>query len=283
MEIPAQRFRQLVDIKKPVQIVGAINAYAAIMAKQVGFEALYLSGAGVANAAYGLPDLGMTTLDNVLTEAQRIIDAVDLPLLVDIDTGWGNELTIGRSIKMMERAGVAAVHIEDQPFDKRCGHRIGKSVISKAGMVDRIKAAVDARTNPDFVIMARTDAYAIEGLEKTIDRCLAYENAGADMHFVEALTTLDEYRACAQALKLPILANITEFGQTPLFKKEELGKVGVSMILYPLSAWRAMCLAGLKVLHEIHAHGTQIHLLDQMQTREELYGFLDYERFEKRL
>ncbi len=278
---PGQKFRKALTQETPLQIVGTINAYAALMAKHVGFRAIYLSGAGVANAAYGLPDLGMTTLDNVLTEAARITAAVDLPLLVDIDTGWGNSLMIRRTIQSMERAGVAAVHIEDQPFEKRCGHRHNKAVISKADMVERLKAAVDARLDASFVVMARTDAYAIEGLPQTIERCLAYEAAGADMHFIEALATLEDYRVCAKTLQKPILANITEFGKTPLFTKDELAAAGVGLILYPLSAWRAMNLAALKVYDSLRNEGTQKFLVDQMQTREELYGFLDYEAYER--
>lgn len=280
---PGTRFRQAVEQENPLQIVGTINAFAAIMADEMGFRAIYLSGAGVANASYGLPDLGMTTLDNVLEDAKRITSATDLPLLVDIDTGWGGPLMIARTIQMMEKAGVAAVHIEDQPFEKRCGHRANKTVVSKELMIDRLKAALDARSNSDFVIMARTDAYACEGLEKTLDRCLAYEAAGADMHFVEALQTLDEYREFTSALKRPVLANITEFGMTPLFTKKELAAAGVLLILYPLSAWRAMNLAALKVYQKIRSEGTQKKVLDQMQTREELYGFLDYEQQEKQI
>lgn len=278
---PGKKFRDALTKENPLQIVGTINAYAAIMADEMGFNAIYLSGAGVANASYGLPDLGMTTLDNVLEDARRILDTVDLPLLVDIDTGWGSELMIGRSIKSMEHAGVAAVHIEDQPFEKRCGHRPNKTVIPLADMVDRIKSATDARTDAAFVIMARTDAFALEGLDKTIERCMAYEKAGADMHFIEALSSLADFRKCAKALTKPILANITEFGKTPLFTRDELKKAGVSMILYPLSAWRAMNLAALKVYQTIRSEGTQKSCLEQMQTREELYGFLDYESSEK--
>jgi len=277
------RFREALSQEKPLQIIGVINAYAAMMAKAVGFKAIYLSGAGVANASYGLPDLGLTTLDNVLTDACRLIEAVDLPVLVDIDTGWGNALMIARTIRLMEDAGVAAIHIEDQPLEKRCGHRPNKAVISKERMVDRLKAAVDARRNASFVIMARTDAYACEGVEKTIERCLAYEEAGADMHFLEALPSLDKYEIFKRSLRKPILANMTEFGQTPIFDTEELKSAGVDMILYPLSAWRAMNLAALKIFYEIRSHGTQKQLLDQMQTREELYGFLNYEDYEKQI
>ena len=276
-ETPGFCFRKAVMEEQPLQVVGTINAYAAIMAENCGFRAIYLSGAGVSNACLGVPDVGLTTLDNVVEEARRITDAVDLPLLVDIDTGWGNAMMVARTIRAMEKAGVAAVHIEDQPFEKQCGHLPNKSLISTHQMVERLKAAVDARIDPEFVVMARTDAYAVEGLEKTIERCLAYEEAGADMHFIEALTTLDQYRQFNEALHLPILANITEFGKTPLFTKEELARVGVSLVLYPLSAWRAMNLAALKVYHGIRTDGTQKNLLNEMQTREELYGFLDYE------
>lgn len=279
---PGSKFRQALTQETPLQIVGTINAFAAIMAKRVGFRAIYVSGAGVANASYGLPDLGMTTLDNVLIDVSRITEAVDLPVLVDIDTGWGNGFMIARTIRAMERAGAAAVHIEDQVFEKRCGHRNDKRIVSQEQMVERLKAAVDARQDKAFVIMARTDAFGIEGLDQTIERCLAYEAAGADMHFIEALTTLEDYGKCKRALSRPILANITEFGKTPLFTLEELASVGVDLVLYPLSAWRSMNLAAIKTYQEIKTRGTQIHLLDQMQTREELYGFLNYEAYEKK-
>jgi len=278
---PGAKFKKTLAENNPLQIVGTINAFAALMAEYVGFSAIYLSGAGVANACYGLPDLGVTNLDDVLQEAAKITSVTKLPLLVDIDTGFGNALMIQRTIKSMERAQVAAIHIEDQPVEKRCGHRQNKVIISIDEMVDRLKACLDARSDPDFVIMARCDAYSVEGLDATIKRCLAYEEAGADAHFLEAVTTLKEYTAFSKVLKKPILANITEFGQTPLFSKDELKIAGVDMILYPLSAWRAMNLAALKVFQEIKTKGTQTHLLDQMQTREELYGFLDYEKFEK--
>lgn len=279
-ESPGSRFRQALAQENPLQIVGTINAYAALMAKRVGFRAIYMSGAGVANASYGLPDLGMTTLDNVLIDVNRILDVVDLPMLVDIDTGWGNIFMIERAIRSMERAGVAAVHIEDQVFEKRCGHRQGKRIVSKEEMVDRLKAALDARHDNTFVIMSRNDAYASEGIEKMIERCLAYEDAGADMHFLEALPTIEDYRQCKRCLKRPILANITEFGKTPLFTIKDLSSAGVDMALYPLSAWRAMNLAAIRTLQEIRNTGSQLNLLDQMQTREELYGFLDYESYE---
>jgi methylisocitrate lyase len=272
------RFRRAVKEESPLQIVGAINAYAAIMAKDSGFRALYLSGAGVANAGYGLPDIGLTTLDNVADEARKITDVVDTPLLVDIDTGWGNSRMVARAVRTMERAGVAAVHIEDQWMDKRCGHLSVKAVVPQEEMVARIKAALDARVDPAFVVMARTDAYGVEGIERALERCQAYEKAGADMHFIEALSSLDEYRYFAETLEKPILANMTEFGVTPLFTREELKRVGVSLILYPLSAWRAMNLAALKVYQDIRQEGTQKHVVDQMQTREELYGFLHYKK-----
>lgn len=275
-ESPGTRFRKAVIEEKPLQIVGTINAYAALMAKDSGFKAIYLSGAGVANASYGIPDIGLTTRDNVLEDAKRITDAVDTPLLVDIDTGWGNVLMIGRTIKAMEKAGVAAIHIEDQPFEKQCGHLSNKAVVSPSIMIDRIKAAVDARIDASFVVMARTDAFDVEGLDKALERCQAYEEAGADMHFIEALSDLEDYKRFTSVLKRPILANITEFGKTPLFTKEELKMVGVSLILYPLSAWRAMNLAALKIFSAIRTEGTQKNLLGEMQTRDELYGFLNY-------
>jgi methylisocitrate lyase len=277
---PGQRFREALEEEKPLQIVGTVNAYAAMMAERVGFRALYLSGAGVANISYGLPDLGITTLDNVLTDARRILEATTLPLLVDIDTGWGGPLMIARSIQAMETAGVAAVHIEDQVEAKRCGHRPGKAIVDKEEMIARLHAATDARQNPDFVIMARTDAYAIEGLEGMINRCLAYCEAGADMLFLEALPTLEDYKKCRQHLHCPLLANITEFGKTPLFTLTELASAGMNMALYPLSASRAMNLAALKVYQTLRQEGTQKFITDQMQTREELYGFLNYEAFE---
>lgn len=274
---PGSRFTIAALEERPLQIVGVINAYAAIMAKECGFRAIYLSGAGIANADYGVPDIGLTTLDNVAEATRKITNAVDLPLLVDIDTGWGSSAMIARSIRTIEKAGAAAVHLEDQPFEKQCGHLPYKTVIPTSQMVERLKAAVDARIDPSFIIMARTDAYAVEGFDKTLERCLAYEAAGADMHFIEALPTLEEYRKFSNALQRPILANITEFGKTPLFTKEELAGVGVDLILYPLSAWRAMNLAALKVYQAIRTKGTQKALLPEMQTREELYGFLNYE------
>jgi methylisocitrate lyase len=280
---PGFHFQQAAAQEKPLQIVGTIHAFTAIMAKRVGFKAIYLSGAGVANLSYGWPDLGITTLDNVLCEARKITDAVDLPLLVDVDTGWGNALMIERTVKSMEKAGVAAIHIEDQAFEKRCGHRPGKMIVPTEEMVDRIKAAVNARRDKHFIVMARTDAYASEGIEKMIERCQAYEEAGADMLFLEALTALNEYQRCKKNLAKPILANITEFGHTPLFTLKELASVGVDLVLYPLSASRAMNLAALNIFQELRTHGTQQHVLDRMQTREELYGFLNYQEFEARI
>ena len=278
------KFRRALASESPLQIVGVINAYVAMMAAHSGYKALYLSGAGVANSSYGLPDLGMTTLDNVLEDVRRITAAVDIPLLVDIDTGWGNHLMIERTIKSMIQAGAAAVHLEDQPFEKRCGHRKGKTVVPKENMVERIQAAVSARgSDSNLVIIARTDAYAIEGLQGIIERAMAYIDAGAEMIFPEAVPTLAVYEELKKALKVPILANITEFGLTPLFSTKELSSVGVDMALYPLSANRAMNLAALHVLEEIRQQGTQIHLLETMQTREELYGFLDYEKYEERV
>lgn len=277
------KFRKALEQEKPLQIVGVMNAYVAMMAVSVGFEALYLSGSGVATSNYGLPDLGLTTLDNVAEEVRRITGAVEKPLLVDIDTGWGNSLMIARTIKVMQTAGAAAVHMEDQPFNKRCGHRQGKKVVSIETMVDRLKAAVDAREDPNFVIMARTDAFSVEGLEKTIERSLAYIEAGADMIFLEALKDLGDYAECRKHLKVPLLANMTEFGQTPLYTLKELESAGIDLILYPLSANRAMNLAAIKVFEAIKEEGSQKSLLEAMQTREELYGFLNYAYYENKL
>jgi methylisocitrate lyase len=263
-----------------LQIVGTINAYVALMATKMGFKALYLSGAGVANASYGLPDLGIITLENVLEDASRITAAVDTPLLVDIDTGFGSKLTLGRTIKLLEKAGVAAVHIEDQTHTKRCGHRQGKQVVSTAEMCDRIKAATDARQDPHFTIMARTDALAVEGLAATIDRAVAYVEAGADMIFAEAFQEPSQYTLCRKACNVPLLANMTEFGVSPLLTVEELSEALVDMILYPLSANRAMNLAALRVFEEIQSKGTQLNVVDQMQTREELYAYIKYAEYE---
>jgi methylisocitrate lyase len=280
---PGRKLRSAVSEERPLQVVGAINPYAAVMAERVGFRALYLSGAGVANASHALPDLGITTLTDVLEEARRITAAVGLPLLVDVDTGWGSAFMIGRTVKELIRSGAAAMHIEDQVAAKRCGQRPGKKVVSAEEMADRIKAAVDARTDSDFVVMARTDAFAVEGLDAAIDRACLYKEAGADMLFPEALRELAQYRKFAEAAKIPVLANITEFGVTPLFTAEELADAGVSLVLYPLSAFRAMNAAALNVFRTIRGKGTQEEVLDQMQTREELYDFLDYYEYEKKL
>lgn len=278
-----QRFHQALQNEKPLQIVGTINAYTALLAKRAGFHAVYLSGAGVANASYGLPDLGITSLNDVLEDVRRITSAVDLPLLVDIDTGWGSAFNIARTIREMIRAGAAAVHIEDQVQAKRCGHRPGKAIVEASEMVDRIKAAVDAKTDSSFTIIARTDALASEGLDATLDRIRQYVNAGADMIFFEGARELSQYQALTNVCKVPVLANITEFGLTPLFTKEQLADVGVSLILYPLSAFRAMNAAALKVYNSIRHHGTQKNVTEQMQTREELYGVLNYHFYENKL
>lgn len=276
-------FRKAVAENKPLQVLGTINAYCAMLAESAGSAAIYLSGAGVANAAYGVPDLGMTNLTQVVEEARRITDACSLPLLVDVDTGWGHAFNIGRTVTQMEAARVAAIHIEDQVLSKRCGHRPNKAIVSQKEMGDRIKAAVDARTDSDFVIMARTDAYAMEGMNAAIERAAYYVELGADMIFPEAMTTLDEYRIFTQKIKVPVLANITEFGKTPLFTKSELGSAGVSIILYPLSAFRAMSQAALLTYKTIIQQGTQQSLLDSMQTRNELYDILGYHKFEQKL
>ncbi|MGL5418144.1 MAG: methylisocitrate lyase [Plesiomonas shigelloides] len=285
---PGARFRHAVaqgnaNHGGPLKIVGVVNAYCALMAAQSGHQALYLSGAGVANASFGLPDLGMTSLDEVLTDVRRITAVTDVPLLVDIDTGFGGALNIARTIREMERAGAAAVHIEDQVSQKRCGHRPNKAVVSQAEMVDRIRAAVDARTDPDFVIMARTDALAVEGMDAAIERALACVAAGADMIFPEAMQTLAQYRRFASAVGVPVLANITEFGQTPLFECRELGEQGVAMVLYPLTAFRAMNRAAERVYQHLAQAQSQVALVDQMQTRAELYHYLDYLRYEQTL
>ncbi len=280
---PGKSFRKAVAEEKPLQVVGAINAYTAMMAEKVGFRALYLSGAGVANASFGLPDLGMTTLGDVLEDVRRITGASALPLLVDIDTGFGGALMIGRTIREMTRAGAAGVQIEDQVAAKRCGHRPGKRVVSTKEMTDRIKAAVDARTDPEFVIMARTDAFAVEGLEAAMERACCYREAGADMIFPEALTDLGHYRKFAEAVGIPVLANMTEFGVTPLFTRRELAEAKVSLALYPLSAFRAMNAAALRVFRAIREEGTQKVMLDAMQTRAELYEFLGYLEYERKL
>lgn len=280
---PGRRFRNAVSEECPLQVVGVINAYAAIMAERVGFRAIYLSGSGVASASYGLPDLGMTTLNDVLEDVRRITNATELPLLVDVDTGWGNAFMIAKTVRQMIRAGAAAAHIEDQVSAKRCGHRPNKEVVSPDEMVDRIKAAVDARTDPEFVLMARTDALAIEGLDAAIERACRYRDAGADMIFAEAVTELEQYRKFADAAGVPILANITEFGKTNLYTTGELGSVGVSLTLYPLSAFRAMSAAALGVFQALRDEGTQKSVIDTMQTREELYEILNYHEYERKI
>jgi methylisocitrate lyase len=280
---PGARFRAAVREEKPLQVVGAINAYAARLAERSGFKALYVSGGGVAAGSLGVPDLGITTMEDVLTDVRRITDITDLPVLVDIDTGWGGAFNIARAIRSMIKHGAAAVHIEDQVRSKRCGHRPGKAIVSKEEMVDRIKAAVDAKTDSDFVIMARTDALAVEGLDAAIDRARACVEAGADMIFPEAITDLSMYKKFAQAVKVPILANITEFGSTPLYTVEELRSADVSLILYPLSAFRAMSKAALSVYGTIRKEESQKNAINLMQTRAELYDYLDYHAFEQKL
>ncbi len=277
------RFRAALAAEKPLQIIGAINAYHAKLAEQVGYKALYLSGGGVAAGSLGLPDLGISTMDDVMTDVRRITDATDVPLLVDIDTGFGGAFNIARTVKSMIKMGAAAVHIEDQVQAKRCGHRPNKAVVSQAEMVDRVKAAVDAKTDPNFVIMARTDALAVEGLQSAIDRACACVEAGADMIFPEAMTELTMYKQFANAVKVPVLANITEFGSTPLFTVEELATADVGMVLYPLSAFRAMNQAALKVYEAVRKEGTQKNVVPLMQSRMELYDYLGYHAFEQKL
>jgi methylisocitrate lyase len=277
------KFRNAVAAEKPLQVIGAINAYTARMAEATGYKALYLSGGGVAANSLGMPDLGISTLEDVLTDVKRITEVTSLPLLVDIDTGWGSAFNIARTIRSMIKAGAGAVHMEDQVGAKRCGHRPGKEVVSKEEMIDRVKAAVDARTDAGFVIMARTDALAVEGINAAIDRACAYVEAGADMIFPEAMTELPMYRQFKNAVTVPILANITEFGQTPLFTTSELGSVGVDIVLYCCSAYRAMNAAALKVYQTIRAEGTQKNLIPMMQTRADLYKYLGYHEYENKL
>jgi methylisocitrate lyase len=277
------RFRAALDAEHPLQIVGTINAYTALLAERAGYRAIYLSGAGVANASFGLPDLAMTTLNDVCEDIRRIASATDLPLLVDADTGWGSALMIGRTIREMTRAGAAGCHLEDQVAVKRCGHRPGKALVEPEEMCDRLKAAVDGRSDDDFVIMARTDAHAVEGQQAALDRAAAYVEAGADMIFAEALTTLDEYRQFTDTIAVPVLANLTEFGKTPLFTTGELAGVGVRMALYPLTAFRAMSKAALDVYTELREKGTQADAIDRMQTRMELYDVLGYQAYEDKL
>jgi methylisocitrate lyase len=280
---PGAKLKEAVAKRAPLQIAGTINAYCALLAERAGFEAIYLSGAGVANASFGLPDLGLTTLNDVVEDARRITAATELPLLVDADTGFGGAFNIARTVRELERAGVAGMHIEDQEQAKRCGHRPNKATVSTDEMCDRLKAAVDARAGRELVIMARTDAFAREGKQASLDRAAAYVEAGADMVFAEALYTLDDYRAFTRAMGVPVLANLTEFGLTPLFTTDELGAAGVKLILYPLSAFRAMSRAALEVYTAIRERGTQKPVVAKMQTREELYGVLDYHEYERKL
>jgi len=278
-----KRFRRLVASGPPLQVPGAVNAYCALLAEKAGFKALYLSGAGVANASFGMPDLGITTLGDVLEDARRVTAATELPLLVDVDTGFGSAFNIARTVREMERAQVAAIHLEDQEQAKRCGHRPNKATVAVEEMCDRLKAAVDARRDGDFVIMARTDAFAREGRAAAVERAAAYVEAGADMIFAEALYTLDDYGAFTRAIGVPVLANLTEFGLTPHFTVAELDKAGVRIVLYPLSAFRAMSRAALRVYEAIRRDGTQRAELDAMQTRDELYAVLDYHTYERKL
>ena len=277
------RFRAALEAERPLQIVGTINAYTALLAERAGYRAIYLSGAGVANASFGLPDLAMTTLNDVCEDVRRIASATDVPLLVDADTGWGSAFMISRTIREMTWAGAAGCHLEDQVAVKRCGHRPGKALVDTNEMCDRLKAAVDGRIDEQFVVMARTDAHAVEGQQAAIDRAAAYVEAGADMIFAEALTTLDEYRQFTATINVPVLANLTEFGKTPLFKTEELASVGVRMALYPLSAFRAMSNAAIRVYETLRSEGTQKSVVDTMQTRMELYEVLGYQAYEDKL
>jgi len=280
---PGAKFRAALDNNKPLQIVGTVNAYMAMMAERVGHQAIYISGGACANASYGLPDLGMTSLDDVVEDARRITAACDLPLMVDIDTGWGGAFNIARTVQKMEAAGVAAVHIEDQVAQKRCGHRPNKEIVSTQEMVDRVKAAVDARKDGDFFVMARTDAFQKDGLQAAIDRSMACIEAGADGIFAEAVHELTDYNAFSKAVTVPLLANITEFGATPLYNKMELAGSGVDMVLYPLSALRAANKAALNVYQHLLDDGDQKAVVDTMQTRMELYDFLNYHAFEEKL
>ena len=277
------RFRAAVASENPLQVVGTITAYAALMAKRTGFKAIYLSGGGVAANSLGMPDLGISTMEDVLTDIRRITDVCDLPLLVDVDTGWGGAFNIARTVRSLTKAGAAAMHIEDQVGAKRCGHRPGKALVSKAEMVDRIKSAVDARADEGFVIMARTDAVAVEGIESAIERAVACVEAGADMIFPEAIYTLEQYRQFKDAVRVPILANITEFGQTPLFTTEELQAAGVDIVLYCCGAYRAMNKGAQTFYETVRREGTQKSVVPIMQTRAELYDFLDYHRYEQKL
>ena len=277
------RFRAALQAEQPLQIAGTINAYTAMLAERAGFKAIYLSGAGVANASFGMPDLAMTTLNDVCEDIRRVTSASDLPLLVDADTGWGSAFMINRTIREMTWAGAAGCHLEDQVAEKRCGHRPGKALVACEEMCDRLKAAVDGRIDDQFVIMARTDAHAVEGQQAAIDRALAYVEAGADMIFTEALTTIEEYREFTDLIKVPVLANLTEFGKTPLYTVEELKEIGVAMALYPLSAFRAMSATALSVYETIKNDGTQQAAIQSMQTRTELYDVLGYQAYEDKL
>ncbi|HEU4623591.1 MAG TPA: methylisocitrate lyase [Steroidobacteraceae bacterium] len=275
------RLRAALEAERPLQAVGTVNAYCALLAERAGFRAIYLSGAGVANASFGLPDLGMTSLNDVCEDVRRITAATDVPLLVDADTGWGGAFNIARTCAQLIKSGAGGMHLEDQVATKRCGHRPGKELVPPEEMVDRIKSAVDGRTDDAFIVMARTDAHAVEGQQAAVDRAAAYVEAGADMIFAEALTTLDEYRQFTSAVRVPVLANLTEFGKTPLFTVQELASVGVRMVLYPLSAFRAMSRAAETVYNAIRREGTQKNVVHLMQTRAELYetlGYLDYEK-----
>ena len=280
---PGSRFRAALGAERPLQIVGAVNAYCALLAGRAGFRAIYLSGAGVANASFGLPDLGVTTLNDVLEDVRRLTAATELPLLVDVDTGWGGAFSVARCVREMARAGAAAVHIEDQVQSKRCGHRPGKALVAPAEMADRVKAAVDARPEAAFVVMARTDAYSVEGLSAAVDRANAYVAAGADMIFAEAMTSLEAYRRFTRDVPVPVLANLTEFGKTPLFSLAEMREAGVAMTLYPLSAFRAMSAAAQRVYEAIRRDGTQQAVVGEMQTREQLYEVLGYHAYERKL
>ena len=280
---PGLLFKKAIEAERPLQVIGAINAYHAKLAEKTGYKAIYLSGGGVAAGSLGVPDLGISTLEDVLIDIRRITDSSSLPLLVDIDTGFGGAFNIARTIRSVEKSGAAAVHIEDQIQAKRCGHRPNKSIVSQNEMVDRIKSAVDAKNDENFVIMARTDALAVEGLQSAIDRACACVEAGADMIFPEAINDLDTYKKFTKSVDVPVLANITEFGATPLFSLDELNSVGIAIALYPLSAFRAMNKAALNIYKGLREEGTQKNLVEQMQTREELYEFLDYHEYEKKL
>jgi methylisocitrate lyase len=280
---PGNKLRQAVKDNSPLQVVGAVTAYCAILAQKSGHKALYLSGGGVAASSLGIPDLGITTLHDVCEDTRRITAASDLPLLVDVDTGWGGAFNIARATREVAQAGAAGFHIEDQVMQKRCGHRPNKAIVSQSEMVDRVKAAVDARVDSSFVIMARTDALAVEGMQSAIDRAQACVEAGADMIFPEAMTKLEQYKEFTEAVNVPVLANITEFGATPLFTTKELSSVGVQLVLYPLSAYRAMSKAALNVYQHILADGTQQNVVPTMQTRMELYDYLGYHEFEQQL